>query len=205
MIVVIFVALLTLLAVYKGKWVRNQNLKLYIGATVLAIIAFLLEDKVKLFEPFVQGFLGLSFFYIVMMTGALKKKSKLRIKFAGIRREYSILGFILITPHALKYFVEYLDGEIALEWWGVATYLVMLPLFITSFMVIRKKMSRNAWVYIQKLAYVSYITLFIHLILNASNPINLVVYLALFVPYISMKIYRETLEYTSKKKILATT
>ncbi|KFZ26672.1 MAG: Sulfoxide reductase heme-binding subunit YedZ [Candidatus Izimaplasma bacterium HR2] len=205
MIVVIFVALLTLLAVYKGKWVRNQNLKLYIGATVLAIIAFLLEDKVKIFEPFVQGFLGLSFFYIVMMTGALKKKSKLRIKFAGIRREYSILGFIFITPHALKYFVEYLNGEIALEWWGVATYLVMLPLFITSFMVIRKKMSRNAWVYLQKLAYVSYITLFIHLILNASNTPNLVVYLLLFVPYISMKIYREILEYTSKKKVLETT
>ena len=205
MIVVIFVALLTLLAVYKGKWVRKQNLKLYIGAIVLGIIAFLLEDKVKLFEPFVQGFLGLSFFYIVMMTGALKKKSKLRIKYAGIRREYSILGFIFITPHALKYFVEYLNGEIALEWWGVATYLVMLPLFITSFMVIRKKMSRNAWVYLQKLAYVSYITLFIHLILNASNTPNLVVYLLLFVPYISMKIYREILEYTSKKKVLATT
>ena len=205
MIVVIFVALLTLLAVYKGKWVRNQNLKLYIGATVLAIVAFLLRDKVKLFEPFVQGFLGLSFFYIVMMTGALKKKSKLRIKFAGIRREYSILGFILVTPHALKYFVEYLDGEIALEWWGVITYLVMLPLFITSFMVIRKKMSRNAWVYLQKLAYVSYITLFIHLILNASSIINLVVYLALFVPYISMKIYREILGYSSKKKVLVTT
>ena len=60
MIVIIFVALLTLLAVHRGKWVRKQSTKLYIGAVVLAIIAFLLEDKVKIFEPFVQGFLGLS-------------------------------------------------------------------------------------------------------------------------------------------------
>ncbi len=204
MIVLIFAVLLTLLAVYKGKWVRNQNVKLYIGASLLAIIAFLLHDKVKLFEPFVQGFLGLSFFYIVMMTGALKKKSSLRIKYAGIRREYSILGFIFITPHALRYFLEYLNGEIALEWWGVATYLIMLPLFITSFMTIRKKMSRSAWVNLQKLAYVSYITLFIHLILNASNTPNLVAYLLLFVPYITLKIYREFMEYTNKKKTLPT-
>jgi DMSO/TMAO reductase YedYZ heme-binding membrane subunit len=158
------------------------------------------KDKVKIFEPFVQGFLGLSFFYIVMLTGALKKKSKLRIKYAGIRKEYSILGFIFITSHALKYFVEFLDGEIALEWFGVAIYLIMLPLFITSFMVIRKKMSRKAWVYLQKLAYVSYIILFIHLILNASNTPNLVVYLLLFIPYIVMKLVREITEFKIKMK-----
>ncbi len=199
MIIVIFVALLTLLAVKKGKWVRNHNVKLYIGAVVLALVAFLLEDKVKFFEPFVQGFLGLSFFYIVMLTGALKKKSTLRIKYAGIRREYSILGFIFMTPHALKYFLEFLDGEIPLDWWGVAIYLIMLPLFITSFMVIRKKMSRNAWVNLQKFAYISYIIILIHIILNASNTPNLVVYLLLFVPYIVMKLIREITEIKNKK------
>lgn len=202
MIVLLFATLLTLLAVYKGKWIRKHNLKLYIGTTIFAVLAFILQDKVKIFDPFIEGFVGLSIFYVVMVTGALKDKSKLKIKLAGIRREYSIIGFILITPHATKYLLEYLQGDISLPLWGVLGYGIMIPLFITSFMVIRKKMSRNAWVQLQRFAYVSYIFLFIHLIVNAEMP-NLAVYLVLFVGYFTMKIYRETVKFTNKKKILA--
>ena len=201
MIILVFVTLLTLLAVYKGKFIRKHNVKLYIGTTIFGVIAFIMQDKVKVFDPFMEGFVGLSFFYIVMVTGALKDKSKLKIKLAGIRREYSIIGFILITPHATKYLLEYLQGDISLELPALISYGIMIPLFITSFYSIRKKMSRNAWVQLQRLAYISYIFLFLHLFTIADNP-NKIIYIVLFIPYFAVKIYREAVKFNNKKAVL---
>lgn len=200
MIILLFGTLLVLLALFKGKFIRKHNLKIYIGATILAIIVFVFNDKAKVFNPFIEGFVGLSFFYVVMLVGALKDKSKLRVKLFGLRREYSIIGFILITPHATKYLLEWLEGEIAFPIWGILGYGIMLPLFITSFYKVRKKMSRYAWVALQKLAYVAYIALFIHLITTAEMP-NLAVYLVLFIGYFILKIHYEILKYFRKKKL----
>ena len=203
MIVLLLAALLIILAVYKGKFIRKHNVKLYIGASIIAIIAFVFQDKVKVLDMFMEGFVGLSILYVVMVTGALKDKSKLKIKLAGIRREYSIIGFILITPHATKYFLEFLSGDIKIPLFGIVGYAIMIPLFITSFYAVRKKMSRYAWVTLQKFAYASYFLLFIHLIRNASSTQNLVAYVLLFVGYFAVKIYRETVKFNSKKKTLA--
>ena len=200
MIVLLLAALLIVLAVYQGKFIRKHNVKLYIGAIVIAIVAFVFQDKVKVLDMFMEGFVGLSILYVVMVTGALKDKSKLKIKLAGIRREYSIIGFILITPHATKYFLEFLSGDIKIPLFGIVGYAVMIPLFATSFYSVRKKMSRYAWVTLQKLAYVTYLVLFIHLIKNASSTQNLVAYVVLFVGYFIMKIYREIVKANNKKK-----
>ena len=62
----------------------------------------------------------------------------------------------------------------------------MIPLFITSFMRIGRKMSRKAWVNLQRFAYLGYVLMFIHLILMADMP-NLIVYIVLFVPYFVLK------------------
>jgi peptidoglycan/LPS O-acetylase OafA/YrhL len=92
MIAVAFIIVFGLLAIYRGQWVRKHNVKLYIIAVILAIVTYFLIDKVDIIEPFIQGYLGLSLLYIVMFTGALKDKSKLKIKLVSVRREYSILG-----------------------------------------------------------------------------------------------------------------
>ena len=200
MIVFILAALLIILAVYQGKFIRKHNIKLYIGATVIAIIAFIFDGEVKITDMIMEGFVGLSIFYVVMVTGALKDKSKLKIKLAGIRREYSIIGFILISPHATMYFLEFLSGDIKIPLFGIVGYAIMIPLFITSFYSVRKKMSRYTWVTLQKFAYVTYIVLFIHLIRHASSDQNLVAYVVLFVGYFIMKIYREIVKFNNKKK-----
>jgi len=199
MITVPFIIVLTVLAVNFGKLIRKQNVKLYIGFFVLAVLSFILRYKLPFTEPINQGYLGFSFLYIVMFTGALKKKSKLRIKFMSIRREYSIIGFILLTPHSLKYLFEFFNKEIRFEWFGVIPYLIMLPLFITSFMVIRKRMTQRTWVNIQRYAYIAYILIFIHLIIVAEFP-NLAVYIVLFVPYIILKLFIEITSYLKQKQ-----
>ncbi len=197
MIVIPFLIVFVLLAIYKGQWVRKHNVKLYIIAVVLAIVTYFMIDKVKIVEPFIQGYLGLSLLYIVMFTGALKDKSKLKIKFVSVRREYSILGFIFISTHGIRYYLEYFGNSPAIErLLGVVAFLIMVPLFVTSFMKIRKKMSRKSWVNLQRLAYVVYVLIFIHILLMASMP-NLLVYIVLFVPYFILKVTKEVKKYKS--------
>jgi DMSO/TMAO reductase YedYZ heme-binding membrane subunit len=190
MIVLVFLILLTLLAFYWDKQMRKHNVKIYIAATLLSILAFILKEK-AFTEPFIQGFLGLSFFYLVMVTGALKKSSKLRLKLTGVRREYSILGFITITPHALNYTLEWINGERSLALLGFSAFIIMIPLFVTSFVSIRRKMKAKTWNLIQSAAYIIYLLLFIHLILNYTKTINLVLYIVIFSYYIVMKIVYE--------------
>jgi len=198
MIVLVFLILLTLVAFYLGKQMRKHNVKIYIAATLLSILAFIFKEK-AFTEPFIQGFLGLSFFYLVMVTGALKKSSKLRLKLTGVRREYSILGFITITPHALNYTLEWINGERSLALLGFSAFIIMIPLFVTSFVSIRRKMKAKTWNLIQSAAYVIYLLLLIHLILNYTKTINLVLYIVIFSYYIVMKIVYEYKRFKAKQ------
>ena len=179
MIVAAFLVILTLLAFYANRFIKKHSIILFVLATVLSVVAFVFKDH-PLAVPFIKGFLGLSLFYIVMLTGALKAKSKLRIKFMSVRKEYSIIGFIVISPHALYHIIEWLSGNSNIEWYGLISFLLMVPLFITSFTVIRKKMKHTNWKLLQKLAYLVYLLLFIHLILNFTKQINLILYLLMF-------------------------
>lgn len=151
--------------------------------------------------PIVQGFLGFTLFYIVMVAGSLKKTSKTRRKFIGIRKEYSILGFIFISPHALIYILEALDGVIAYEWFGIAAYIMMVPLFITSFTIYRKKMSSKNWLKLQSISYIIYILLCIHLILNYTLEINLIIYIIIFGFYFVNKTIYEIARYKNRVSV----
>lgn len=200
MIVVPFILIFVMLAIFKGQWIRKNNVTLYIIAVILAITTYFLIDKVKIIEPFIQGYLGLSLLYIVMLTGALKDKSGIKIKLVSVRREYSILGFIFISTHGIRYYLEYFGSSPAIERLaGVVAFLIMAPLFITSFMKIRRKMSRKSWVSLQRLAYVVYILIFIHLLLVSDMP-NLLVYIALFTPYFVLKVFKEVGKISLNKK-----
>jgi DMSO/TMAO reductase YedYZ heme-binding membrane subunit len=197
-IVLAFLIILTISALHAGKFIRKHNVKIYILAVIISILAFIFKDKF-ITEPIMQGFLGLSFFYIVMITGAIDKKHKFKAKLMGLRREYSIIGFIVISPHALNYTLQGLDGTRSLEWFGIISFVLMIPLFITSFLKIRKMMKPKTWNLIQSAAYAIYLLLFIHLILNYTKTINLVLYLVIFIFYFVMKIIYEVKKQKIKK------
>lgn len=204
MIVAIFLLILGLLALYGGSFIRKYRVLLYVAITSLSVLSFIFLD-LPISTPIIQGFLGLSFFYLVMVTGALKQKSNLRNKLMGVRREYSILGFIAITPHALKYTLEWINGERTFVIFGSLAFLLMIPLFVTSFVSIRKKMKAKTWNQIQSVAYVIYLLLFIHLILNYTKIINLVLYLIIFSFYIVMKLVYEIKKYRLKQSKIVKT
>jgi len=189
MISLIFTILLILVAVYLNRFIRKNNIQIYIVAVLIAVVSFIFIES-TIFTPIKLGGIGFAFYYVVMLAGALKHKSKLRIKLMSVRMEYSIVGFILITPHAIYQLFEYINGTINIPIIGIIGYAIMIPLFITSFKMIRKKMTYNNWKNLQKLAYIVYLGLSIHLILNSSFP-NLAIYIIGFAVYGILKLKYE--------------
>ena len=198
MITLAFIIIFIILALNFDKGIRKNRIILYIIATILATVALMFNGKHPITEPFNQGYLGLGLLYIVMITGVLKNKTKLHKKLLGVRREYSIIGFIFVSSHAFKYLLEFLTGDISLDWYGTIAYVIMIPLFIMSFKLIRNKFKYKLWKNIQKLAYITYFLMFLHLVLEAKMP-NLILYIVLFVPYIILKIIKEYKSYKLNK------
>ena len=109
----------------------------------------------------------------------------------GVRREYSIIGFIFLLPHAigfLEFFLEYADlFANIVPVIGLLAFILAIPLFITSFMFIRKQFKYKQWKFIHKLAYPFYVLLFIHLALINND--RLLLYIIVFGLYFILKYY----------------
>jgi DMSO/TMAO reductase YedYZ heme-binding membrane subunit len=131
------------------------------------------------------GTLGFPLLIIVMYTGALNPKNPVAKKLLSIRKELSVLsGFPILThslirvtntfPRALDYFVgSPAPATSATNAWGaglsnfsfvlgVLMLALFLPLWITSFDFVRKRMGYVRWKKLQRWSYVLYAMLFIH-------------------------------------------
>ena len=193
----IIIGLLMVLAYYFAPQILKYRKQLYMG--VWFVLAAIIALRGKPFvTPFVKGFVGFAFFYVVMITGALNPSWKLTKKLRSVRAPYSILGFVLLMSHPLNYVAEVLSKQRDIPYFGVAAFLIMVPLFITSYMAIHKKMKAQTWVKLQRWAYPVYALMLIHLLVNASSPQNRIVAILLFVPYIGLKIHKE---FIAKRKI----
>jgi len=92
--------------------------------------------------------------------------------------------------HPLYYAPEVLAMTRDIPWFGLASFVVMIPLFITSYLVIRMKMKPKSWKNLQRFAYLSYALTLIHLIVNASTIQNRMIAIALFIPYVVLKLIK---------------
>lgn len=198
MITFIIFILLSLLIYFKSTWIKKHNKNLYIIFAILSLMTFLISQIFTktifntLSLPWIKGFLGLALFYLVMLAGALPQW-KYKKRLYSVRTELSIIGFIAISPHAIFNLLKIFQGNIEPTYFGIIAYLIMIPLFITSFISIRKKMKNKDWKNLQRFAYIVYILLFIHLIIHFSLPINRILYIALLITYLifkSIKIFK---------------
>jgi len=135
----------------------------------------------------IKGIIGYGFIVVVMFVGVLPNKWTLSRNIKLNRGIYSILGFILISPHALLR-VFGVIGSVNI--FGIAAYVIMIPLTIISFRIIRKEIEPKDWLNIQKAAYVIYGVLFIHLIFVAGYP-DKIVYAVLLTLYVNNKLIKE--------------
>ncbi|MDR1668275.1 MAG: ferric reductase-like transmembrane domain-containing protein [Bacteroidales bacterium] len=133
------------------------------------------------------GTLGFPLLIIIMYVGALNPKNPYVKKLLGIRKELSILsGFPILAhslirvahnfPNALRFFTDhegYMAGGRVTNALGagisnfsfvlgVLMLALFLPLWVTSFDFVRKRMGSVRWKKWQRWSYVLYATLFIH-------------------------------------------
>lgn len=153
-----------------------------------------------------SGYLSFAFFLVVMFAGALNTGWKVTQNWMRIRAQLSIIGSILILPHALLYLIHILPSlsffmtmrgkDLALSLGyllaGVAAFVVMLPLFVTSFKKIRQKMKAVRWKKLQKWAYLFYALIYAHVVLAILlaaevDWFRLAAYTAIFAAYLVFK------------------
>ncbi|MDR1331383.1 MAG: ferric reductase-like transmembrane domain-containing protein [Tannerella sp.] len=133
------------------------------------------------------GTLGFPLLIIIMYAGALNPKNPAVKKLLGIRKELSILsGFPILThsliratgsfPDALRFFTDnegYMAGARVTNALGagitsfsfvlgILMLALFLPLWITSFDFVRRRMGSVKWKKLQQWSYVLYAMLFIH-------------------------------------------
>jgi DMSO/TMAO reductase YedYZ heme-binding membrane subunit len=134
-----------------------------------------------------MGALGFPLLIIVMYTGALNSKNIHVKKLLGIRKELSIMsGFPILThslirvtnnfPNALKFFTDnesYMaSARVTNELGagitnfsfvlGIIMLALFIPLWVTSFDYVHKRMGNVKWKKLQRWSYVLYVMLFIH-------------------------------------------
>lgn len=178
---VLIVSIILVLMSYKYQRRSQYDWMVYIGLTTLAIGTMFIE------EPLIgSGLIGFAMFNVVMFTGVLPNDWRITKKLKLYRAFYAILGVISILPHVIDHL--FVDRQMNL--FGIASMVIILPLFITSFDLIKKKMALKEWVKLQKASYVVYLLLFAHLV-SVSDWFGKVVYMVLMTLYVNNKLVKE--------------
>ncbi len=205
---------------------KNANL-CYIIAGVISIILIIFEyTKISsnfplwlnrsLLSIFTRSAFSTALFIVVMYTGALKNGSKLIKILMPIRAELSIIASILTLGHNIiygkTYFVKLftnpgsIKGNILLAAIiSLISILIMLPLMITSFPKVRKKIQPKKWKKFQRTAYLFYGLVYVHVMLlmmpsafngNVMYILNVILYSIIFLSYAVIRIRKA---FTKKK------
>ncbi|MBK1812378.1 ferric reductase-like transmembrane domain-containing protein [Clostridium sp. YIM B02505] len=134
-----------------------------------------------------RGIIAIAFFILVMYAGALSPKLKLTRKLMSIRAELAIIASILMLSHGIVYLVSFIINTVpklisgqnvkiislAISIVGIIAFLLMIPLFITSFKKIRKAMKPKVWKKLQTWAYLFYLLAYVHvmfILMKAKHP-----------------------------------
>jgi len=185
--IILLPIVLGLSAYYFNRFIRLNNGFLYFIAIIIASASILYPNE-GIFTFINSGLLGLAFILVVMYTGALARGSQIKRQLRSVRREYAILGFIFLTPHAYSNIVETAFESTPIEYFGLISMLLLTPLFLTSFDIIKSKIARSKWIKIHRISYIAYFSIFMHLLI-ISDKNEAIVYSIIFGVYYFYKSY----------------
>lgn len=197
--------ILTLLFAYGCNTAIRKHAGLFYILAVLVVILEVLYYQTGLRDaapewiteyivnPFKRGALPTAMFMVVMYMGALDAKKPSVSKLLGICGELSIIACILTLGHNIIYgkkqFVNLFTNPSEMPTQAfiasiisIIMILIMVPLMITSFKAVRKKMRAVQWKNLQRWAYVFFGLIYAHI-------------MVLFVPKFSEK-YLDIIAYT---------
>ena len=159
---------------------------------------------------FVGGVLQGAIFIIVMYVSVLPQKTRLRIKLSKVRGEMAIIAALFTLIHNISYGKRYFmllftdisalkPYEAAAALLSVCMIMLLVPLTVTSFNIIRKKMSGKSWKKLQRLSYIFYALLYFHIVLIFSRGlltgrltylIDLYIYTLIFGIYAALRLIK---------------
>lgn len=219
MVFLISLALAVSLAWFGAKPIKKHARAFYVCAVAVSVsvIAVVYTGAFASCPSWVQSFvlpiftncaLATSVFVVVMFTGAFPVGSAAIKRLMPIRAELSIIASILTLGHNIAYgktyFVMLFSAPAKLPVkilmaaiCSVIMLLIMLPLMITSFTSVRRKMKPKSWKRLQRLAYIFYALIYVHVLLldsallesgSKKYLINILLYTAVFAVYAAMRI-----------------
>ncbi len=219
MLLLISLLLVLPFALYGKDFIKKHSKVLYVLSAIISVgVVYGVQTKAMLQFPtwlrtyvwdlFANGALASAMFIVVMFLGALSRESSIRKKLMPIRAELSIIASILTLGHNVAYGISYFVflfktpnilplNQLLASVVSLVMIVIMLPLFITSFYSIRKKMNGKSWKNLQKLAYVFYAFMYLHVLLLAipyalkgrsGYLLMTIVYSVIFCAYFAMRV-----------------
>ena len=174
----------TVVAVFLMKpAIKKAPAAWYVAATVLmALYVSGLQGwlplpvpvRSTLFLLLQKGFLAVALFAVAMFIGAFPRDGRPRKHLMAIRAELSIIACILVCGHIVVYCLSYvplvLEAGIINPFVAVglavaaAITVLLIVLGVTSFGSVKVRMSKQAWVKVQKWAYVFFSLTYAHVL-----------------------------------------
>lgn len=162
---------------------------------------------------FSRGALASALFILVMWMGALPNGSSAIKTLMPLRGELSILACILTLGHNIAYGKTYFRllftrpdrlpaNQLSAALCSLVMIVIMLPLFVTSFKRVRRRMNGKSWKKLQRLAYLFYALMYVHVMLlnvpyamkgRVSYVVNVLVYSAIFLSYAICRLLKHSL------------
>ena len=228
----LFIAIL--IAFCLDKPLKKCPAAFYISAAVLTVASVVItQSDINISNRFVRdyvigifsrGALGTAFWAVVMWAGALPTGSAPIKKLMPIRGELSITAAILTFSHIITFGVQYItnliNGRTGSDFVVtsivcLAMVLIMTPLTVMSFKKIRKKMNGKTWKKIQRLAYIFYACIYVHILVlflpkaqkgREGYFLGILVYSAVFIGYGVMRVRKHYIaDKKPEKKLLPNT
>ena len=192
------------------KPIKKHATLFYIAAIIISVLSVLAPKKGL---PFVIDYLVKNILargtlagalFILVMVASICPAAKLRGLLLRTRGEMAIIAALLTLIHNISYGKNYfvalftkisdLDApRIFAAVLSLVMIVLLIPLTVTSFMVIRKKMNPKKWKSLQRLSYIFYGLLFIHISMifsisiakgHLSTLFDLSVYAIIYIAYL---------------------
>ncbi len=220
MLLLIGLVIMLALTYFLSDFIRKKAGLVYIITTILSVgmIIVLVTHSFRSLDPFTRKYIFGLFSrgalstagFVVVMFGAVLPKGKLKKKIMMIRGELSIISSILALGHNIafgqSYFVLLVTNPSKLSTIhliasiiSIILILIMIPLFITSFVTVRKKMNPKKWKKLQRWAYPFYALLYVHVLVlmvplaikgRSGAFFTVVVYSIVFLSYFALRIQK---------------
>lgn len=237
MLFIIALVLSLCLVCFGDKVLKKHPVPFYIaGAVITAVVVIVSQTDAMRTMPeflrdyviaiFSKGSFAAALWCIVMWAGALPNGSAAIKKIMPVRGELSILASAVTLSHIITYGIQYIKtfsnnirlgrsftNEFVITCITVIVLtLIMLPLAVMSFKKIRKKMNPKTWKKIQRLAYVFYALIYVHIMVLylpqaqrgvTEKYISIIAYSVVFIGYAAMRIRKAVLKKNPEKTVVS--